>query len=122
MGAWLWISMALQLAGQAQSGEAHVRRASEYRQARDYPHAIAELRQALEVQPGSREAHGMLGEILLVQGFAADALPHLEAAGQAYLQALALLDLNRLPEALPKLLAESETRPDDPEVLFHLGE
>jgi tetratricopeptide (TPR) repeat protein len=45
----------------------------------------------------------------------------LERAGKAYLQALALIEVNRLPEALEKLLAECAKRPDDPEVLFHLG-
>jgi tetratricopeptide (TPR) repeat protein len=37
-------------------------------------------------------------------------------------QALALIEVNRLPEALHKLLAVYGERPDDPEVLFPLGE
>ena len=38
------------------------------------------------------------------------------------MQALALLELKRLPEAVNKLLAADAQSPDDPEVLFHLGE
>jgi tetratricopeptide (TPR) repeat protein len=37
-------------------------------------------------------------------------------------QALALVEANRLPEALHKLLALYSARPNDPEVLFDLGE
>jgi len=37
-------------------------------------------------------------------------------------RALALVEVNRLPEALHKLLAMYGQRPDDPEVLFDLGE
>jgi tetratricopeptide (TPR) repeat protein len=125
VGLFGWAVIALQLAGTAPSGtagEAYVRQAAVYRKARDYARATSELRRALEIQPDLRDAHGMLGEILLAQGFAAEAAPHLEKAGASYFLALALLELNRLPEAVVKLLAESAKRPDDPEVLFHLGE
>jgi predicted Zn-dependent protease len=57
----------------------------------------------------------------LAQGFAAEALPHLERAGLLYLHALALLDANRVPEAIQELLQVQARRPDDPDVLFNLG-
>ncbi len=121
MGIWF----ALQLAGaqaQPDSAQAHLKRAAADQRKSDYQRAIAELRQALALQPDLRDAHGMLGEILLAQGFAQEAIPHLETAGHVYSQALALIEVNRLPEALRKLLAVYAERPDDPEVLFHLGE
>jgi len=37
-------------------------------------------------------------------------------------QALALIEVNRLPAAIHKLLSVYGERPDDPDVLFHLGE
>jgi tetratricopeptide (TPR) repeat protein len=37
-------------------------------------------------------------------------------------QALSLIEVNRLPEAVHKLLAVYGERPDDPDVLFYLGE
>ena len=124
MGLLAWASIALQIGAPAplvDSAQANLRAAAACRQNRDYPCAIAGLRQALKIRPEFRDAHGMLGEILLAQGFAQDALPHLQTAGNAYAQSLALLEMNRLPEALDKLRAVYATRPDDPEVLFHLG-
>lgn len=120
LATWAWI--ALQIATPAPPAQAHLKQAAACRENRDYPCAIAELRQALKLRPDSRDAHSALGEILFAQGFAREALPHLETAGNTYSQGLALLELNRLPEALGKLLAVKATRPDDPEVLFHLGQ
>ena len=71
---------------------------------------------------GSRDAEGRLGDKLLAEGFAAEAIPHLETAERTFSLGLAFLQVNRLPEALHKLLAVYAERPDDPEVLFHLGE
>src|SRR5438552_19065299 len=99
-----------------------LKRALAYRDKGDRQHAIAELRQALTLHPGLRDAHNLLGELLLQQDFAQEALPHLEQAGNVYLQAVALLELKRLPEAANRLLAVDAQHPDDPEVLFYLGE
>lgn len=123
------ISLALLIAGaQAQTVQTEAEPAAQclkqalaYRQKGDLQHAITELRQALVLQPGLRDAHGLLGELLLGQGFAQEALPHLELAENVYLQGLALLELKRLPEAVNKLLAADAQHPDDPEVMFHLG-
>src|SRR5258706_4047140 len=106
----------------AESAALCLKQALAYRQKGDRQHAIAELRQALTFQPGLRDAHSLLGELLLQQDFAQEALPHLEAAVDNYLQGLALLELKRLPEAVNRLLAADAQHPDDPEVLFYLGE
>jgi tetratricopeptide (TPR) repeat protein len=123
---WTWlalqaVSAQTQQARQADSAEAHVKRAAAYQQKRDYRKAIPELRRALELRPDLVEAHAMLGEALLAQGFAREAVPHLERAGYVYLHAVALLEINQLPEAIRTLLDVYARRPDDPEVLFHLG-
>lgn len=99
-----------------------LKRALEYRQNGEIQQAIGQLREALKLEPGLRDAQGLLGELLLAQGFAKEALPHLEAAGNVYLRAVALVELRRLPEAVDMLLIADAQHPDDPEVLFHLGE
>jgi len=63
----------------------------------------------------------LLGELLLQQDFAQEALPHLELAGNLYLQGVALLVLKRLPETVKSLVAADARHPDDPKVLFYLG-
>ena len=105
-----------------ESAAQYLKRALAYRENGDRQHAIEELRQAVTLQPDLRDAHSLLGELLLQQGFAQEALPHLERAGNTYLQGLALLELKRLPEAMNKLMAADAQHPDDPEVLFYLGE
>jgi len=118
----LWCCLAAVVAqAQPDAADAHLRRAAAYREKRDYSHAIPELRRALELRPGLTQAHGMLGEALLAQGFAAEALPHLERAGMLYLHAVALVETNRLPEAIGELLQVQARRPNDPDVLFYLG-
>jgi tetratricopeptide (TPR) repeat protein len=125
MRVWLWIGILLGCASAQsppESAESHLKQAALAQSKNDTPGAIAELRRALQLSPDLREALAMLGGILLSEGFAAEALPHLEAAGDAYALALALTEVNRLPEALHKLLPVFAARPDDPAVLFHLGE
>ena len=125
---WVWIMIEI-AAAQTQrevppaiSAEAHLQRAAAFRNKGEDQHAAAELRQALALKPDLRDAHGMLGEILLGQGFAREAVPHLEQAGLSLSLAVGLIELNRLPEAVHQLLALYRRNPDDPELLFHLGE
>ncbi len=122
MRALLIALLAGALSGQTESATSHLKQAQAYRQKGDIQNAIAQLREALALEPALRDAHGLLGELLLAQGFAREALPHLEAAGDPYLEGLALLQLQRLPEAVGKLLVADARRPDDPEVMFHLAE
>jgi tetratricopeptide (TPR) repeat protein len=46
----------------------------------DVEHALPELAQELELDPGHPEANGELGAILVAQGRAAEAIPHLQLA------------------------------------------
>jgi tetratricopeptide (TPR) repeat protein len=95
--------------------------AADFLQKRDYAHAVPELRKTLELQPDLLEAHAMLGQVLLTQGFSAEAIPHLERAQKLDLLGIALAEEHRPGEAIEKLLAALEAKPDDPDLLFHLG-
>jgi tetratricopeptide (TPR) repeat protein len=88
---------------------------------RDYTNAIPVLRRALELLPELAEAHGLLGEALLAQGYSAEAIPHLERAHKLDLYGIALAQEHRAPEAIEKLVAALEAKPDDPDVLYYLG-
>jgi tetratricopeptide (TPR) repeat protein len=46
----------------------------------DADHALPELTRELELDPGHPEANGELGAILVAQGRAAEAIPHLQSA------------------------------------------
>jgi tetratricopeptide (TPR) repeat protein len=104
------------------TAEAHLSRAAAYQKKSDSQGAVAELKEALILKPDLPAAHGMLGEILLAQGFAEQALPHLDRAGHVQSLAVALMELNRLPDAYHQLVPLYRLRPQDPELLFRLGE
>ena len=105
----------------AQPASERVKRASALIAKHDYPAAISELRQALVQQPGDQEAHALLGQALLAQGYSAEAIPHLEQAQKLDLQGIALAQEHRAPEAIEKLVTALEAKPDDPDLLFYLG-
>jgi tetratricopeptide (TPR) repeat protein len=52
-----------------------------YMEKHDYGAAIAPLKRAVELSPDLAIAHQFLGYALLAQGYAADAIPHLERGG-----------------------------------------
>src|SRR6202041_3685095 len=88
---------------------------------RDYAAAVSPLKHALELNPKVEGAHQLLGYALLAQGYAAEAIPHLEKGGDETALGMALLEAGRLPEAvsiLQKALAKS---PDDPDLLYYYG-
>jgi tetratricopeptide (TPR) repeat protein len=122
--AWTLVMIAIvsAQAPPAITAEAHLKQAAAYRNKGDSQRAVAELRQALALKPDLQDAHGMWGEILLSQGFAQEAVPHLERAGHVHSLAVGLIELNRLPEALHQLVALYRRQSNDPELLFHLGE
>jgi tetratricopeptide (TPR) repeat protein len=51
-----------------------------YMEAGDYGSAIAPLKHALELSPDSLPPHQLLGYALLSQGYAGEAIPHLQRA------------------------------------------
>src|SRR5580693_3521663 len=92
-----------------------------YIEKHDYASAIPPLRRAVELSPNLEGAHRLLGYALLAQGYATEAIPHLEKAHAEDALGIALLDAGKLSEAvavLQKALAQS---PDDPELLYYYG-
>ncbi|HKB98914.1 MAG TPA: tetratricopeptide repeat protein [Terriglobales bacterium] len=92
-----------------------------YMEKRDFAAAIAPLKHALEVNPDSAPAHQLLGYALLVQGFAAEAIPHLARAQDKTALGIAQIQTGQLPEAVANLQAALAAHPNDPDILYYLG-
>src|SRR5260370_36852701 len=88
---------------------------------RDFASAIAPLTHALEVSPDSTPAHQLLGYALLVQGYAAEAIPHLARAQDKTALGIAQIQIGQLPEAVANLQAALAAHPNDPDILDYLG-
>jgi tetratricopeptide (TPR) repeat protein len=92
-----------------------------YMENRDYPSAIAPLKHALELNEALVPAHRLLGYALLAQGFAAEAIPHLERAQDKTALGIAQIQTGQLPEAVANLQAAVSARPNDPDLLYYLS-
>jgi tetratricopeptide (TPR) repeat protein len=88
---------------------------------RDYASAVAPLKRALELNPNIEGGQQLLGYALLAQGFSAEALPHLEKAGDENALGIALLDVGRLPDAVAVLQKALIKNPNDPDLLYYYG-
>src|SRR5258708_23039574 len=85
-----------------------------YMEKRDFAAAIAPLKHALEVNPDSAPAHQLLGYALLVQGFAAEDIPHLARAQDKTALGIAQSQTRQLPAARANLHAALAPHPNDP--------
>jgi tetratricopeptide (TPR) repeat protein len=92
-----------------------------YMEKHEYASAIAPLKHALEVDPDAAPAHRLLGYALLVQGYAAQAIPHLERAQDRTALGIAQIQTGQLSEAVVNLQAALAARPNDPDILYYLG-
>jgi len=92
-----------------------------YMEKRDYGAAIAPLRRALELSPELPAAHQLLGYALLAQGYAVEAIPHLEKVGAQDALAIAQLETGHLSDAVTNFNAALAKRPNDPDLLYYLG-
>jgi tetratricopeptide (TPR) repeat protein len=101
--------------------EAFLNLGEEYVQTRNYGAAIAPLKRALELRPDLEAAHLQLGYALLSQGFAADAIPHLERVHALEALAIAQLETGRYQEAIGNLSAALAKHPNEPDLLYYLG-
>jgi len=101
--------------------EAFVNLGETYMEKHDYGAAIAPLKRALELKPDLEPAHQLLGYALLAQGYAAEAIPHLERAGEKGALGIAEIDAGQLPEAVAHLNAALAERPNDLDLLYYLG-
>ncbi len=92
-----------------------------YAETRDYAGAIAPLKRALELNPELEAAHLQLGYVLLSQGYAAEAIPHLERVHALEALGIAQIKTGHYQEAIASLSAALVKRPDNPDLLYYLG-
>ena len=88
---------------------------------RDYAAAIPPLKRALELSPDIEGGHRLLGFALLAQGYASEAIPHLEKAHEDDTVGIALLEAGKLPEAFAALQKSLAKNPNDPDLLYYYG-
>jgi len=69
----------------------------------------------------SGPAHQLLGYALLAQGYAADAIPHLERSPDKTPLGIAEIQTGQLPEAVANLQAALAAHPNDADLLYYLG-
>ncbi len=87
----------------------------------DYASALAPLRHALEMDANLVPAHQLLGYALLAQGYAAEAIPHLDRAHEQAALGIAQEETGQFSEAIQNLQAALQKRPNDPDLLYYLG-
>src|SRR5271166_2477858 len=92
-----------------------------YMEKGDYGSAIAPLKHALELKSDSAPAHQLLGYALLAQGYASEAIPHLERSPDKTTLGIAQIQTGQLPEAVANLQAALAAHPNDPDLLYYLG-
>jgi len=101
--------------------EGFVQLGQAYMQNRDYGSAIAPLKHALTIDANLVAAHQLLGYALLTQGYAAEAIPHLQRVPDKTALGIAQIQTGQLPEAVMNLQAALAAHPNDPDVLYYLG-
>lgn len=101
---------------------AHVNLGAVYFEHKDYGLAVVSLRKALALNSNLPGALGMLGAALLAQGYAAEAIAHLEKGQVEDLLGVALLETGREREAVDRLEAALLKRPEDEDLLYYLSQ
>src|ERR1700680_3525930 len=92
-----------------------------YMEKHDFSSAIAPLKHALDVNADLAPAHQLLGYALLAQGYAAEAIPHLQRVDDKTGVGIAQIQTGQLPEAVANLQAALAAHPNDPDLLYYLG-
>jgi tetratricopeptide (TPR) repeat protein len=87
----------------------------------DFAAALAPLKHALELDSNLAPAHQLLGYALLAQGYAAEAIPHLDRVHEQAALGIAQLETGQFVEAISNLNAALQKRPNDPDLLYYLG-
>ena len=88
---------------------------------RDYASAVVPLKHALEIDSNLVPAHQLLGYALLAQGYAAEAIPHLDRAHEQAALGIAQVQTGQFAEAIQNLQAGLQKRPNDADLLYYLG-
>jgi tetratricopeptide (TPR) repeat protein len=105
-----------------QLAAAFVNLGAAYMQTGQYTQAIEPLKRALELNSDLPGAQQMLGVALLSAGYAEEAVPHLESSGALNALGVAQLKTGKLPEAIATLQAALAKTPNDPDLLYYLGQ
>jgi tetratricopeptide (TPR) repeat protein len=92
-----------------------------YMETGDYKSAVPPLKHALELNQALVPAHQLLGYALLTQGYAAEAIPHLQRTDDKTALGIAQIQAGQLPEAVANLQAALAARPNDPDLLYYLS-
>jgi tetratricopeptide (TPR) repeat protein len=92
-----------------------------YMRKQDYGAAVPPLKRAAELSPDSLSVHQLLGYALLSQGYAVEAIPHLEIAHESGALGIAQLQADRPEEAVVNLRNALAKSPDDPDLIYYLG-
>jgi tetratricopeptide (TPR) repeat protein len=92
-----------------------------YLETRDYPKAATALNRALELDPDLAPAHLQLGYTLLAEGYAEQAVPHLQRANSIGALGIAYIATGHYQEAIANLSAALAQRPDDSDILYYLA-
>jgi tetratricopeptide (TPR) repeat protein len=92
-----------------------------YMEKHDFASAVTPLKRALEVDPDLAPAHQLLGYALLAQGYAAQAIPHLQEVQDKTGLGIAEIQTGQLAEAVANLQAALAERPNDQDLLYYLG-
>jgi tetratricopeptide (TPR) repeat protein len=101
--------------------DAFVNLGAAYMEKHAYGAAIAPLKHALELSPDLAVAHQFLGYALLAQGYAAEAIPHLQRVGAQDALGIAQIETGQLTEAVSNFTAALAQRPGDSDLLYYLG-
>src|SRR5581483_7410463 len=101
--------------------EAFLDLGEEYMQTHDYGQAVVAFKRVLELRPDLDEAHLQLGYALLSQGYAADAIPHLERVHALEALSIAQIETGQYEQAIDHLTVALQQRPNDPDLLYYLG-
>jgi len=101
--------------------EGFVQLGQAYMENHDYSSAVASLKHALDIDANLAPAHQLLGYSLLAQGYAAEAIPHLERVQDKTALGIAQVQTGQLPEAVANLQAALAEHPNDPDLLYYLG-
>ena len=93
-----------------------------YMESSQYGEAIPVLKQALQQNPDLPVADQLLGYALLSQGYAGEAVPHLDKVHELGALGIAQMQTGHPSEAVANLRAALEKTPEDPDLLYYLGQ
>lgn len=93
-----------------------------YMESHQYGEAIPPLKKALEQDPDLPIAHQLLGYALLSQGYAFEAIPHLDEVHELGALGIAQMQTGQASEAVTNLRTALTKTPNDPDLLYYLSQ